>query len=476
MLISNRAIRRSRLAGVVPLVAVTLLATACTSGSEEPNADAEKPSQIRMLYGDASAGDKAIASLEPAFEKEFGIDLVIENMPYDALQQKVFSEFASSSSYYDIIIVDTPWAPALVQNLEPLSPFLLNDDLNPTAPESDLGDFIPKVLYDTAVYKADSPMERFSDSTVTPDIAKITDEGFDVFGLPIQANVATMAYRADLFEDPEQQDNFEARYGRPLEVPATWDDFADVAEFFTQPDKGLYGTTIMAGVGDWATDDFKSLLASYGGDGTLVDSDLNLTFDTPEGVKALTYYADLAQSGHVPPGSTSADWGVTADSFASGLTAMTWNYSPMSLSPNVVAAGGTLGYAPMPGAEAQGPHFGTWMLSINQNSTNKEWAYRAISWITASEQQSAMTELQMHPSRVSAYESVASDHPEAAFYANLGQSLEVGVGRARVPNYTEISHEIAVAVNEAATGASTPEEAIKSAAARVQALLDSAGF
>jgi multiple sugar transport system substrate-binding protein len=476
MMISPRVLHRSRMAGGASLLAVALMATACASGPSEPNAEAEKPTQLRMLYGDASAGDKAIASLEPAFEKEFGIDLVIENMPYDALQQKVFSEFASSSDYYDIIIVDTPWAPALVQNLEPLSPFLLNEDLNPTVPESDLGDFIPKVLYDTAVYKADSPMERFSDPTATPDIGAITDEGFDVFGLPIQANVATMAYRTDLFEDPEQQAAFEEKYGRPLEVPATWDDLAEVAEFFTQPDKNLYGTTIMAGVGDWSTDDFKSLLAAFGGDGTLVDSDLNLTFDTPEGIAALTYYAELAQSGHVPPGSTSADWGVTADSFASGLTAMTWNYSPMTLSPSVVDAGGTIGYAPMPAAKAEGPHFGTWMLSISQNSKNKEWAYQAISWLTASEQQAAMTDEQMHPSRVSAYESVASDHPEAAFYANLGESLAVGVGRARVPNYTEISHEIAVAVNDAATGAATPEEALESAAARVQALLDSAGL
>ncbi|MCS5716914.1 sugar ABC transporter substrate-binding protein [Herbiconiux sp. CPCC 205763] len=453
------------------LGAASLLLAGCTAGSSGPDENAEKPQQLRVLYGDASAGDEAIASLVPGFKEAYGVDLEIDNMPYDALQQKVFSEFASASDYYDIVIVDTPWAPALVQSLEPLGSYLSNDALNKNAPESDLGDFIPKVFYDTAVYKADSPTERFDDAESAPDIGSITDSGFDVFGLPIQANVATMAYRADLFEDPAQQAAFAAEYGRPLAVPTTWEDFADVAEFFTQPDKGLYGTTIMAGVGDWATDDFKTLLASFGGDGTLVNPDGEQTFDTPEGVDALTYYADLAQSGNVPPGSTSADWGTTADSFASGLTAMTWNYSPMALSPTVSDAGGRIGYAPMPGQQAEGPHFGTWMLSINPNSKNKEWAYQAISWMTASEQQTAMTELQMHPSRVSAYESVTSDNPEAAFYETLGDSLAQGVGRARVPNYTEISHEIAVAVNDAATGASTPEEALSSAADRVQSLL-----
>jgi len=39
------------------------------------------------------------------------------------------------------------------------------------------------------------------------------------------------------------------KYGKDLTVPKTWDDYAQVAEFFTQPDKQLYGTTVMAGVG-----------------------------------------------------------------------------------------------------------------------------------------------------------------------------------------------------------------------------------
>ena len=300
---SIRKPRRSLLFGGAALALIPALLAGCSSGRDSSiDTNAAKPTQLRMLYGDASAGDKAIASLVPEFKQKFGIDLTIDNMPYDALQQKVFSEFASGSDYYDIVIVDTPWAPALVGSLAPLSPYLTNDSLNPDAPESNLSDFIPKVFYDTAVYNADSPTQRFADATTKPDISAITGAGFDVYGLPIQANVATMAYRKDLFDDPAQQAAFQAKYGRPLAVPKTWDDYAQVAEFFTQPDKNLYGTTIMAGVGDWATDDFKTLLASYGGDGTLVDPSGKLTFDGPEGLAALTYYSKLAQSGDVPPG------------------------------------------------------------------------------------------------------------------------------------------------------------------------------
>ncbi|MDQ0662518.1 multiple sugar transport system substrate-binding protein [Arthrobacter ulcerisalmonis] len=475
MIRSLDRLKRSRIvAALGAALTVTLLATACTGGSSAPSTTAAKPAELRMLYTTDEANSAAVASLVPQFKEKFGIDLKIDNQPYDALQQKVFSEFASSSSYYDIVVVDTPWAPALVQNLEPLSQYLENGALNPDSPQSNVGDFIPKVFYDTAVYNADSPIKRYPDPTAKPDPSAIKNAGFDVYGMPVQSNVAVMAYRSDLFNDPVQKANFKAKYGKDLTVPKTWDDYAQVAEFFTQPDKKLYGTTVMAGVGDWATDDFKTLLASFGGDGTLADQDGKPMFDTPEGTQALNYYARLAQSGHVPPGSTSADWGTTAESFGSGLTAMTINYHDLKLGDNV--KGGTIGYAPVPSAKAAGPHFGTWMLSVNKYSKNKEWAYQGISWLTAAEQQTTMTAKSLHPSRTSVFAGIKSDNPLAPFYDTLGKSLAEGVGRARLTNYTEVSHEVAVAVNNAATGASSPSDSLKSASVKVSALLKSAGY
>lgn len=473
--ISGRRRRVARVAGsIATALAVSVIAAACASSAPAVDANAAKPTTLRMLYTTDEANSAALATLVPKFKAKFGIDLQIDNQPYDALQQKVFSEFASASNHYDIVVVDTPWAPALVKNLEPITPYLENAALNKASDESNMGDFIPKVFYDTSVYNADSPIKRYPDPTAVPKAEAIKKAGFDVYGLPIQSNVAVLAYRADLFNDATQKANFKAKYGRDLAVPTTWDDYAQVAEFFTQPDKKLYGTTVMAGVGDWATDDFKTLLASYGGDGTLVDQNLKLAFDTPEGIAALTYYAKLAQSGHVPPGSTSADWGTTGDSFSNGLTAMTINYHDFKLADKV--AGGTIGYALVPTAKATGPHFGTWMLSINKNSKNKAWAYQAISWLTAAEQQTAMTAKALHPTRVSVYAGIAKDNPLSAFYDTLGKSLAEGAGRARLTNYTEVSHEIAVAVNNAATGAATPSDALKSASNKITALIKSAGY
>src|SRR5688500_8786423 len=92
--------------------------------------DAEKPAALNMLYATVEADVEAIKLAIPDFKAETGIDIVLDSQPYDALQQKVFAELAVDSPYYDVIIVDTPWTPALTGKLEPLSGYLTNEALN----------------------------------------------------------------------------------------------------------------------------------------------------------------------------------------------------------------------------------------------------------------------------------------------------------------------------------------------------------
>lgn len=471
---------------IAAFAAVALVAVACGGGegdTDEGDREAadpvaeEAPETLNMLYATVEANVDAVTSRIPAFEEEFGVSIEVDSQPYDALQSRVFSELAGESDFYDIIVVDTPWMPSLTNQIEPLDDYLTDPDLNDHV-DVDVEDFIGAVFYDTSVYKQDEPHRRFPGDTDTVDLGAIRDEGFGVFGLPMQSNVLTMSYRADLFEDPEEQAAFEEAYGRALEFPETWEDFVDVAEFFTRPDDRLYGTTLMAGSGEWATTDFKTFLGSWGGDATLVNDDFEVTFDGPEGVEALTFYRDLIQEhGVTPPGTTTFSWDEAASSFGEGLTAISMNYHSVNLNSDV---GGEVAYAIVPKHEARGPHFGTWMLSVNRFSNNKEWAYRAIAWLTSKEQQVEMLDSQLHPTRTSVYD-VARDDAELTeqfgnFYEVLGDSLAVGVGRPRLTNYGEVSRAVAVATNEAASGNVDPEQALSSAADEVRRLLSEAGY
>jgi multiple sugar transport system substrate-binding protein len=319
---------------------------------------------------------------------------------------------------------------------------------------------------------------EFPGAPSTIDLAAIQTAGFDVFGLPLQANALTMSYRKDLFNDATEQANFQKANGQPLAVPQTWDDFVKVAQFFTRPAKRLYGTTLMPGTGDWATDDFKSLLAGFGGYGKMVDDQFNRRFNSPEGVAALSFYSDLINKYKVcPPGVTSFSWDEASSAFASGLTAMSMNYHSETLNSTVKA--GEVGYAVIPKKTAIGPHFGTWMLSVNKYSQNKAWAYKAIVWITAAAQQIKMLSTQLHPSRKSVYEN-AKTNPAATqfgnFYDVLGQSLALGNGRPRLQNYGDVDQIIYTMVNNVATGAAQPQAALTKADADVLAALKKAGY
>ena len=58
---------------------------------------------------------------------------------------------------------------------------------------------------------------------------------------PTEGDANGWSYRKDLFEDPEEMEAFKAKYGYDLAVPTTYEQFLDIAKFFTRPDQGLYG-------------------------------------------------------------------------------------------------------------------------------------------------------------------------------------------------------------------------------------------
>lgn len=463
----------------IATVTSALLASTMAAGSAPVLAQegAECP-DLNMLYATVEADVEAIRLALPIYEEETGITINLDSQPYNALQQRVFAELGSQSPFYDIVIVDTPWMPAITNQIEPLIQHIENPEI--TDPDLlALDDFIPKVFYDTAVYNHPDSHREFPGDQSVIDVAAIKEAGFDIFGLPLQANALTMSYRLDLFEDPDEQAAFEEAHGRPLTVPETWDEFIEVATFFTRPEENLYGTTLMAGSGDWATDDFKTLLAGFGGNGKMINDQFERVFNSPEGEQALQLYQDLINEHQVtPPGVTSFSWDEASAAFVAGLTAMSMNYHSEVLSPDIQ---GDVAYALVPaGPEGdRGPHFGTWMLSVNAFSENKACAWQAIQWLTSPSTQTLMLATQLHPSRISVYEAAETDPVTTQFgnfYEVLGESLAVGVGRPRLTNYGEVDEIIWTAVNRVASGDAAPADALAEADARVLAALQAAGY
>jgi multiple sugar transport system substrate-binding protein len=53
-----------------------------------------------------------------------------------------------------------------------------------------------------------------------------------VYALPVRGDARLCFYRADLFRAPEHRAAFQKKYGREPAAPATWEEFADLAEYF----------------------------------------------------------------------------------------------------------------------------------------------------------------------------------------------------------------------------------------------------
>jgi multiple sugar transport system substrate-binding protein len=61
--------------------------------------------------------------------------------------------------------------------------------------------------------------------------------GNQLFALPVASHVPIVAYRADRFADPKLRAEYRRRFNRDLAAPATWEEFAEIAAFFSELDK-----------------------------------------------------------------------------------------------------------------------------------------------------------------------------------------------------------------------------------------------
>lgn len=477
----------------VLLVFCMVLPTACMAQNKQklkekqnsqmqkgPNKES-KPKELHVLYASVEAGSDAVLNAAKQYESQNGINVIVDKFLYSNLQEKVFSELSQGSSYYDLICMDTPWVPQLVNQLEPMTQYIKNSKHQD---QLKLQDFIAKVFLDTSVYNLKAPQKDAPQMEVV-DIDEIKSAGFDVISFPIQSNVLVVSYRKDLFNNEKYKSEFQKKYGRDLNIPDTLEEYLDIAKFFTRDTNNdekidLYGTTLMAAKHESVLCDFKSFLGDFGG--SICDKNMNPVFNSPVGVKALEYYGDWINKYKVtPPGAVNYTWDEVATAFGSGLVAMSMNYHDMTLDKSVK---GEVGYFEFPGVSngntiVRGPHFGSWGLAINKYSQNKQAAYDLAEWFTSPDRQIEYLKYNQHVTRISAYNAAQvaiSDSLIREYYKILGDSLKVGIGRPRITTYNQVAEEIEIAVNSYVTGQKGSKEALDEAAKQVDRIIKQTGY
>ena len=125
-------------------------------------------------------------------------------------------------------------------------------------------------------------------------------------------------YRYDLFHDPKEKANFEAKYGQPLVFPETWDDQAKLAAFFTRPDgpNPLYGSVERKGP-FWGKVNWQHrFVSSADPNQYYFKPDGSANVNNTAGIRAATEHLRSLQWSE--PGNLSKDWLAQYQLFGAG--------------------------------------------------------------------------------------------------------------------------------------------------------------
>ncbi|MBN1673790.1 MAG: extracellular solute-binding protein [Kiritimatiellae bacterium] len=269
----------------------------CGRKTETPQ-QAEGGQSITIWWAQWAPAD-GLQELGNLFERETGIAVKVHQIPWASYQDQVFLEFGSKRTDFDIVVGDSQWiGRGATKGL-----YLDISDWLPTA--VDLATVHPRALRYLCEYPAGSG--RY-------------------FAAPCETDAVGFAYRRDWFEAPEERAAFKSKYGRELAVPQTWNEFRDVAEFFTRPDQKRYGCALLTGRGyDSLTMGVQQFLWAFGASwGDEKTGTVRGHLNTDASVAALEFVKNLLN--FAPKGAANFDYSKTMEHFISGSTAMAMDY------------------------------------------------------------------------------------------------------------------------------------------------------
>ena len=226
---------------------------------------------------------QAVANL---FKKTTGHAVNLIELPYQGLYNRIYSELSAGAVTFDIVAGDAIWIPTFANGLLPLDSFFTAS--------------VKADLFPATVKEAQYQGKFLRRSTV--------DERGDPL-LP----------QGSLRERHRAKELQEQVRLRPAAPPTTWQNFTDVAEFFTRA-PGLYGTDIKADV----ETEMACHVLQAGSPGVVLADNGSVIIDNAQHLAALEFFSGLNNRYHVgPPGAAETGWPQAQTLFYDGRTAMT---------------------------------------------------------------------------------------------------------------------------------------------------------
>lgn len=403
---------------VKKLVSV-LLAAMLLCGLFAGSAAAESGGKLTLILRAGSYTD-VMKALAPQFEAENNCTIEILDLDFSDMYQKIALDSMNAQGAYDVIMIDGSW----------FTEFLTSEMLTNL---TDMG------------YALDDDF-----------IAGTTKGGEDadgnVYAVPFFGNVQLFYYNKDVL----------SKYGYDA-APTDWQSVLELAEKVKAD--GLIGFAARAQAGENIVTDIDPLVLANGGQ--IMDSENNITINTPEYTAALESYIKLIEAGQI----MAKDDIVAAVNNGSAAMSLIWPgwYTP--------GEGEPTSFALMPGKvspdaqEYSAAWYGLWYLGVTANSQNKEMALKFIDYVTSAESEIATVAQGLTPIRHSPYQdaSVLALSPQLAI---VYEALKDGVYRPSVPQWTEITNALGVELDNAVQGAKPVAEALADAQSACEEIME----
>jgi multiple sugar transport system substrate-binding protein len=386
----------------------------------------------------------------PLWEQLTGIKTNVVELSHPDQYSKPVAEHIATSGAYDILDIEPAWTPSMADGgvIAPLDD-LIAKYLN----KADLEDYHP-------LYKA-LP-------TYKGKIWGFFDDG-DMFAL---------YYRKDIFEDPKMMAAYQAKFSKPLAVPKTWADYAQVAQFITdQMAPNVYGAGHFRKAGS-PGNQYDFLQQFRANKGAFFDGSMKAQLASAQGIQTLDYM--LAANKASIPGNNELDAVALWAAFLQGKIAMiySWpptgrmcaNYSQSAKAINFIpqsSIAGKVGYAIVPGNPE---HATGYNKALAADSANSEAAYLFMQWAVSPPVSLARVMLPYalrDPYRLSHFRSelYGSLWPDAkAYLANLNASANVGLLDMIMPGWQDYALSIDRMCSSVWAG-TDPKTALETAAA-----------
>ena len=340
-----------------------------------------------------------------------------------------------------------------------------------------------------------TPIDSYIQGDPTKDFlpAALKSLNFDgkQYGVPSDVSLHFLYYRSDLIQKLMSDSAWQTKYGDISEKylgtrlqpkdPQNWDwnDYIATSLFFTKSINSdsptQYGTALQLKNLIFNIMIWDDVLVSNGGN--WLDSQGNVTIDSPAAKRALQIYQTIIDNKAAPPGSLNYEFPESNQAFMNDqvATMLQWNAAFATLNDPKQApkVAGKVGIAPPPAGEAgHATHVHSLGIGMNAASTHKEAAAKFLNYLLTADAMKIYADAGGSPPVASVLNSMAAQRPDfakmAEYLDKYGYVIRGGTAAYAVPAYTVLADQFSAVWS----GQKSIDAALSDAATKLKALVN----